>query len=68
MWASANGHEEIAQLLKDENNRKNQKNIYGDLALITASRFGHKLIVQILLRDKNIEINKQHKDGMTALM
>jgi ankyrin repeat protein len=48
--------------------KKNQKKIYGDFALITASINGHKEIVQMLLQDKNIQINQQDEDGKTALI
>ncbi len=33
-----------------------------------ASEQGHKEIVQMLLQDKNIQINQQNNRGLTALM
>ena len=32
------------------------------------SGFGHREIVQMLLQNKNIDINQQDKDGLTALI
>ncbi len=33
-----------------------------------ASHKGHKEIVQMLLKNENINVNQQNKDGWTALM
>jgi ankyrin repeat protein len=69
MWASYEGHEEIVQmLLQNENIQINQQDNDGYTALIEASFEGHTEIVQMLLQNENIKINQQDNDGYTALM
>ena len=45
----------------------NDKNKYGDTALICASREGYKDIVEILIKN-NANVNDKDEDGNTALI
>ena len=45
----------------------NMKNCFGDTALILASKDGHKGVVELLLKQKDIQVNVKNKYGKTAL-
>ena len=54
-------HEDKKSRKKNENIQINQQDIDGNTPLMWASRKGHKEIVQMLLLDKSIQLNKQDK-------
>jgi ankyrin repeat protein len=71
IWASQQGHKDIARmLLKEKNIEINQQNNDGFTSLIMASILGHLEIVQMLLQYKYIKINQRQEkwNGNTALI
>ena len=55
-------------MLEEKNKSQNQPNIFGDNALIEASKQGMKELVAMLLQQEHINVNKQERDGCTALL
>jgi ankyrin repeat protein len=72
MWASADGHKELVELLlakraEGEPAEIEAKNLIGWNSLLLASRNGHKEIVELLLKN-GADINAKDSYGWTALM
>jgi ankyrin repeat protein len=67
--ASRDGHNEIVQILLEQQNiNVNQQNERGETALIWASLNGYIEMVKMLLENKEININQQDQRERTALM
>jgi ankyrin repeat protein len=64
---SRNGHKEIVAFLLEKGIDVNQQDKHGQTALMLASLYDHKDIVEMLLQHKDIDINKQDKKEETAL-
>lgn len=62
------GHEQTVHALIDLGADVNEEGQIGETPLITASRGGQSQIVKLLLREPDIEVNRQRaEDGATAL-
>ena len=66
-FASANNHSDILQAFLDQGMNIDIKNKFGNTALILASDFGDRKVVELLLQ-KNADVNIQSNLGVSALM
>ena len=67
MWASINGHKEVAEFLVERGADVNIKGKDERTALMLASSNGHKEVVELLVA-KGADVNQKDYDGYTALM
>ena len=67
MFAAANGHKEVCELLIEKGSEIEAANKAGQTALMTAAQRGHKEVCELLI-DRDADVNAVEEDGSTALM